>query len=242
MMKKIYIGTSGFLYEHWGGGVFYPRQLRQKDWLQHYCKYFDNVELNVTFYRLPTAEAFLGWYKKTPKNFTFAVKGSRFITHIKRIKDCKEPLKLFFSRAKNLKEKLGVVLWQLPPSFKADAKRLEKFLIDLKKYKYRHAFEFRNKTWLCDEVFKMLKKYNASLCLSDYPGCVIEGPITADFVYVRRHGISSLYGGCYSREMLQQDAANIKKWRRQGKTVFEYFNNDACGYAVRNALELKDIV
>ena len=169
-MGKILIGTSGYNYPHWGGGVFYPKKLPQRRWLEFYSREFNTVELNVTFYRLPQESAFLSWRKRTPDGFKFAVKGSRFITHVKRLKDPGQPLKLFFSRVKLLKEKLGPVLWQLPPSFKSNPKRLAGFLKALKKYKsIRQAFEFRNETWFSDEIFKMLKLENASLCSADFP-------------------------------------------------------------------------
>ena len=123
----ILIGTSGYNYPHWWNGVFYPSDLPQRKWLEYYAEYFDTVELNVSFYRLPKKEVFEGWYKRTPKHFLFAVKGSRFITHIKRLKDCRDPLSLLFEHASPLKEKLGVVLWQLPPRFKFQKERLEEF-------------------------------------------------------------------------------------------------------------------
>jgi uncharacterized protein YecE (DUF72 family) len=125
----IFIGTSGYNYPHWWNGVFYPADLPQKKWLEFYAEYFDTVELNVSFYRLPRKEVFEGWYKRTPKKFVFAVKGSRFITHIKRLKDCRDPLSLLLDHASPLKEKLGVVLWQLPPQFKFQKERLEEFCV-----------------------------------------------------------------------------------------------------------------
>lgn len=241
-MAKVYIGTSGYLYDHWAG-VFYPEDLAQNKWLLHYIKYFDTVELNVSFYRLPTKAAFESWYKKTPKGFVFAVKGSRFITHIKRLKACSKPLTLFFSRAKALKKKLGVVLWQLPPRYKVNTKRLSDFLKLLKKYKVRNAFEFRDQSWLCEDVYKILKKHNAAFCFADYPEFAKSPPVTADFIYIRRHGAGGmLYGGNYSAAQLRKDADNIKKWLKQKKDVFIYFNNDAYGYAVKNAEQLKGMM
>ena len=241
---RVFLGTSGYSYQHWKG-VFYPKNIRENRWLEYYAGFFDKVELNVTFYRLPEKSVFLGWYKKTPKNFKFAVKGSRFITHQKRLKDCSESLKLFFSRARPLKEKLGVILWQLPPSFKADPERLKIFFKSLRKYKnLRHAFEFRNNTWYYDEIFKILKAEGAALVNADWPA--FDGnvhPVTADFAYLRRHGSGAkLYGGCYSKQQLKSDADVIKQYSRKKQDVYMYFNNDAQGYAVRNATQLKKIL
>ncbi|MGB2705980.1 MAG: DUF72 domain-containing protein [Candidatus Omnitrophota bacterium] len=240
---RAFIGTSGYSYKHWRG-VFYPGDLKENKWLEHYAGFLDTVELNVTFYRLPQRLAFLSWYKRTPKNFRFAVKGSRFITHVKRLKDCAGALSLFFSRVKLLKNKLGCVLWQLAPSFKADPRRLETFFKRLKKYKAtRQVFEFRNETWFCEKVFKILRDEGACLCSADSPDFAKDIRITSDFVYIRRHGTgATLYGGCYSRRQLERDAKIIKEHLRKKRDVYIYFNNDARGYAVKNAMELKKFV
>lgn len=240
-MDKIYIGTSGYIYKHWGNGVFYPPELPQKEWFNFYCKTFNTVELNVTFYRLVGEEVFKNWYKKSPKNFSFVVKGSRFITHIKRLKDPGSSLQLFFKRASLLKEKLRVVLWQLPPKFKADIVRLEKFLKELKQYKTcKFVFEFRNPGWFEKDIIELLKSYNIAICKADWPLCSKNAPDIANFIYIRRHGTEGqLYGGCYSEEQLHQDANFI---RSIDKTTFIYFNNDAYGHAIRNAIQLKEIL
>jgi len=239
----IYIGTSGYSYKHWRG-VFYPGALKENKWLEHYTASFDTVELNVTFYRLPTKDAFLSWYKRTPANFRFAVKGNRFITHVKRLKGCAGSVNLFFSRAKLLKRKLGCVLWQFPPSFKADPKRLKVFLKALKKYKnIRQVFEFRNETWYCGEIFKILKGEGMGLCSADWPVFAKDIRIPSDFVYIRRHGTGAkLYGGCYSAGQIRQDVKIIKEHLRKKRDVYIYFNNDARGYAVKNAVGLKRLV
>jgi uncharacterized protein YecE (DUF72 family) len=184
------------------------------------------------------------WYRRTPKTFSFAVKGSRFITHIKRINNVKEPLKLFFGRAGLLKEKLSAVLWQFPPKFGADVGRLQNFLNDLKKnMKCRHAFEFRHKTWFSDRVFEVLRKSGSAVCSADWPDFAGDVPVTGDFTYVRRHGTGdSLYSGNYSDDCLRRDARLIKSWLSQGKDTYIYFNNDACGYAVRNAMTLSRLL
>jgi uncharacterized protein YecE (DUF72 family) len=240
---KIFIGTSGYSYQHWKG-IFYPKDLKENRWLEHYARYFQTVELNVTFYRLPRASVFSGWYKRVPKNFRFAVKGSRFITHLKHLKDCAGPLGIFFSRVKRLKEKVGVVLWQLPPAFKKDTKRLNSFLRSLRKYKKtRHVFEFRNETWYCKEVFASLKDQNISLCSADWPPFSKSVAVTADFAYIRRHGQGAkLYSGRYSKPRLKRDARGIRKHLKEKRDVYVYFNNDSRGYAVQNALELKGML
>lgn len=237
---RIFLGTSGYSYQDWKG-VFYPKDVKPNEWLEYYAKFFGTVELNVTFYRLPKTSVFSGWYKRTPKNFRFAVKGSRFITHIKKLKSCNGPLKLFFSRIKALKEKLGVVLWQLPPSFKADSKRLQSFLKSLKKYKHtRHVFEFRNETWFREDIFRILRNGGVSLCSADWPTFCNDIHIMADFLYLRRHGQGAkLYDGCYTKRQLEKDAKIIKKYLKEKKDVYIYFNNDMHGYAVKNAKELK---
>lgn len=243
------MGTSGFIYPHWGGGVFYPEGLPQRGWLEYYAERFDTVELNVTFYRLPTEGAFRSWYKRTPEGFAFALKGSRFITHIKRLKDCQAPLELYFDRARLLKEKLSVVLWQLPPRYKKDIQRLKTFIKSLKPYTtYRHAFEFRDASWMAEEVYELLREADMALCEADWPGMPQFAPgesITTGFVYLRHHGPGGewgLYSGCYSKAFLRKEAERIKALLKQGRSVYIYFNNDAEGWAVRNALELKEIL
>lgn len=246
-MKKIYIGTSGYSYPHWRG-IFYPQDLSESKWLEYYSKFFSTVELNVTFYRLPQESAFLSWYKRTHEDFLFAVKGSRFITHVKKLKDVKESLKLFFSRAKILKEKLGVVLWQFPESFQyqvSSVKKLEDFLKTLshvtKSMSLRHAFEFRHESWFYEEIYDLLRKYNSALVIADSNRWPQTEEITADFIYIRFHGGKSLYSSEYSKKELESWAKKIKKWVLK-RNVFIYFNNDAYGFAVKNAEQLKRIL
>ena len=235
------IGCSGFLYDHWRGN-FYPEDLSKRSWLEYYSKQFSTVELNVTFYRLPDRETFAKWYLSTPEGFIFSLKGSRFITHVKKLKDCSEPIEAFFSRASVLKEKLGVILWQFPPTFNLDVERLKEFLEALKPYGVRNTFEFRNKTWINKKVINLLQKENAALCTADFPEFLDKLPLTADFVYIRRHGKDGSYATSYSTESLKSDAKFIKAHLRQKKDVFIYFNNDAFGYAPKNAAELISLI
>jgi uncharacterized protein YecE (DUF72 family) len=244
-VDKIFIGTSGYSYSHWENGVFYPPHLSKTKQLEHYTQFLGTVELNVTFYRLPQLKAFLSWHQRTPAHFVFAVKGSRFITHVKRLKDPQEALKRFFDRAVALKEKLGVVLWQLPPRFKYDLKRFQNFLKALETWKaYRHAFEFRHSSWFCNEVYEMVRTHNMTVCYADWPGLEIQLPDIFTFIYIRRHGPTTerVYTGCYLPQELEKDASFIKGQIEKGRDVFIYFNNDAFGYAIKNALELKKLL
>lgn len=236
-MATLRIGCSGFLYDDWRGN-FYPENLSRTHWLEYYCTKFLTVELNVTFYRLPERETFAKWYSSTPEGFIFSLKGSRFVTHVKKLKDCAEPIEALFSRASVLKEKLGVILWQLPPSFEMDLERLKHFLETIRPYQARNTFEFRNKTWINKKVIDLLEKEDATLCMADWPEFLDELPLTADFVYIRRHGEGGSYATSYSTESLTKDVKRIRAYLRQKKGIFIYFNNDANGYAPKNAGEL----
>ncbi|RJQ17947.1 MAG: DUF72 domain-containing protein [Nitrospiraceae bacterium] len=240
-MPKYLIGCSGFLYDSWKG-VFYPEELPHRKWLSFYMEKFNTVELNVTFYRLLKKEAFERWYKETPPGFTFCLKGSRFITHVKKLKDVELPLSTFFNATAPLLEKLGVVLWQLPPNLRLNLKNLEDFIENLKQYPVRHAFEFRHKSWLTKKVFNLLSASNIAVCMADWPDFIKDLPLTANFVYIRRHGEGGNYSTNYTTEQLKHDAKNIKEYLKQGKDVYIYFNNDAFAYAPKNALEIRDIL
>ncbi|GFO63448.1 DUF72 domain-containing protein [Geomonas paludis] len=236
-MAKLYLGCSGFSYNHWRGN-FYPPELKTKDWFEHYRSVFDTVELNVTFYRTPTAAMFKHWHDESEPNFSFAVKGSRYITHIKRLHDIQDALSKFFGPTRQLQEKLQVVLWQFPPQFKVDLKRLESFLDQVAPYHGRHTLEFRNESWLTDEVVGLCKSRNVSLCMADHPVFIDAPPITADFVYIRRHGMEGSYNGFYTREQLEKDVVRIRKYLSRGLDVYIYFNNDMGGAAPQNAKDL----
>ncbi len=238
-MDNIFIGTSGYSYQHWKE-IFYPEDLPQNKWLEYYQNFFDTVELNNSFYRLPREIVFKNWAKRVKDNFTFAVKGSRFITHIKRLKEAGEPLNLLLSRISYLGGKLGPILFQLPPSFEKDIKRIEDFL-ELLPEKYRYAFEFRNNSWFNEDCYRLLKKYNVAFCDSDLPE--LKTPMeTADFVYIRRHGPGRLYGSSYSNQQLKDLSDKIRAYLKSGDDVYVYFNNDFGGYAIENALFLKKLL
>lgn len=200
--------------------------------------------MNVCFYRLPSEKSFKAWYRRTPDNFSFAVKGSRFITHIKKLNEVEAPVKLFLDRVKFLEEKLLTVLWQLPPMLKVRVDRLSDFVLLLKKSStISHAFEFRNESWFCDDVYYTLKNANMAICIADWPEFARNVPVVTDFIYIRRHKAGQyLYGGCYSDTALRADARKIKLWLKEGKNVFIYFNNDEAGYAVKNAITLSKMM
>lgn len=240
MKKPVYIGTSGYTYAHWQG-IFYPRDTPQTEWLDFYARYFNAVELNVTFYRILPEQTFKNWYNQTPQAFRFIIKGSRFITHIKKLKDVQESLEVFFKPAAGLKEKLLGVLWQFPPLFQYDLSRLNEFIQLLKKNygNYLHSFEFRNDSWFNRETFLCLRKNNINLCIADAPHAPGAEEITSSFVYLRFHGGKTLYQSEYSQQELSAWTKKIQAWSKDTDIVFAFFNNDSQGHAVKNALILK---
>jgi len=237
------IGTSGWVYPHWRER-FYPSSLPTKRWLSFYAQHFDTVEVNNSFYRLPKRETFEQWRKETPDNFVFAVKGSRFITHMKKLKEVSEALVRFFSAVDGLGEKLAVVLWQLPPNLKADAERLDAFFRILSRH-CAHAVEFRHPSWWQDKgVLKVLERHEVAHCVPIAPPFPKElaHMVTAPLVYLRFHGWNGLYAGFFPDDELAWWAEQITNWQKQGLTVFAYFNNDVNAYAVVNAKTLKAMV
>ena len=237
MAFHYYIGTSGWHYDHWRDR-FYPEKLSKPQWLEFYASHFTTVELNNSFYRLPSEAAFTTWYNSSPTNFIFAVKVSRFITHIKRLKNSEEAVENFITRAKILKEKLGPLLYQLPPNMHRNDVVLASFLSNLPQG-MKHVIEFRHQSWLEEEVFEILRKYNIGLCIFDMPSFTCPLVATADFAYIRFHGSSGLYSSCYSDEELANWAKNLASLATNLKAVYIYFNNDAEAFAVRNAKTLR---
>ena len=233
MGAKYYIGTSGWVYAHWRD-VFYPPKLPQSKWLEFYTGHFSTVELNNSFYRLPSEQAFSNWRATSPEGFRYAVKVSRFITHIKRLKDVAEPAETFLQRARHLNEKLGPLLYQLPPNMHRNDERLESFLRLLPKGP-RHVIEFRHQSWLDEGVFDILRRHEIGFCVFDMPGLPCPLLSTADFAYIRFHGSSGLYFSCYSNEELEDWARRISGLAKDLDTVYIYFNNDAEGFAIKNA-------
>ncbi|HUO59117.1 MAG TPA: DUF72 domain-containing protein [Candidatus Acidoferrales bacterium] len=240
MRAEIRIGTSGWQYGHWRG-PFYPEKCSAAKMLNHYIQHFDSVEVNNTFYKLPRAEALRAWAAAVPKDFCFAVKASRFITHNKKLIDPQNFLDKFLPVVEVLGGKLGPILFQLPPKWRANAQRLEGFLAALPR-SHRYTFEFRETSWNSAQVLQILRRYNAAYCVYELAGYLSPIEITADWAYVRLHGPGNKYQGSYERRTLRQWAAQIANWSTQLKAVYFYFDNDDAGYAARNALELKKLV
>ncbi len=235
---RYYIGTSGWHYDHWRE-EFYPKGMAKSRWLEFYSGHFSTVELNNSFYHLPSEKAFINWKNSSPPEFVFSVKVSRFITHIKRLRDTAEPVANFISRARLLEGKLGPLLYQLPQSMKLDYQTLEEFLKILPKDAC-HVFEFRHNSWFEDGIFQLLSRYNAGFCIYDMPGFRTPVVATSDFVYMRFHGSQRLYGGCYSDEELEDWAQKIMVLKTG--VVYAYFNNDIEGFAIRNALTFRHLI
>lgn len=237
-MKRIYIGTSGWVYKEWANDFY--NGVRPKDYFTFYTTQFPTVEINATFYRLPALPMVRGWHVKAPNGFVFAVKGSRFITHIKRLNNLGRGVARFMQRIRPLKEKLGPLLWQLPPNFKPDLPRLEKFLKRVPKG-LRHAVEFRHADWFSDETFGLLRKYNAACVSLSSLRMPMNFAITADFVYIRFHGLVGGPNHDYSREELAPWAKHIQEQANAGRDVYVYFNNDLNVRAPNNARLLRNM-
>lgn len=243
---KLFIGTSGWVYSHWEE-IFYPPDLSSKDKLKYFSQHFKTTEINYSFFRLPRPSTYQNWYSQTPKDFLFSVKASRFITHIKRLKGVKAAWRVFIKNALNLKEKLGPILFQFPPFFKAagqNIKRLENFLkfitsyqLQATNYKLRFAFEFRHSSWCDKKIYKLLKKYKVAWVTADSSRYPRADVVTADFVYIRMHGSKVLFSSKYTKKELKNLTQKVKKWLKKCD-VYCYFNNDTYGFAIKNAKEL----
>jgi uncharacterized protein YecE (DUF72 family) len=209
--------------------------------LSYYFEQFDTVEINNSFYRLPSPAALESWREQTPANFCFAVKGSRFITHMKKLKDPAAALANFLPRVEILGEKLGPIVFQLPPRWQSNPERLDAFLRKLPR-KHEYAFELRNGTWHNDTVYELLRRHNAAFCIYELAGFQSPYEVTADFTYVRLHGPDGAYQGSYSTERLKAWMRQIRRWQNTLKAIYVYFDNDQSGFAAHNALELKRLV
>jgi uncharacterized protein YecE (DUF72 family) len=241
-VSEVRIGCSGWNYGHWRERV-YPKGLPPKRWLEHYATLFDTVEINTTFYRLPTVSAVQGWVEQTPLGFVFAVKASRYLTHIRRLTDVESGLQRFYEQIEPLvhSPKLGPVLWQLPPTFKRNDERLASALAALPEG--RHALEFREPSWYVDEVYELLRRLGVALVIPDSPKYPFRAPeLTADWTFLRFHHGSRGRRGNYSETELEEWAERIAGWRDTGHDVYAYFNNDWEGYAVKNGLKLKELL
>lgn len=233
---SIHIGTSGWLYKHWKGR-FYPDNLAEKKYLKYYSEHFLTVEVNSSFYHLLKNESTLNWVKSVPKNFVFAIKASRYITHMKKLKEPEKTTINFFECVKPFGGKIGPILFQLPPNFGYNAERFKSFCEILPKC-YKYAFEFRNPSWFNNETYNILRQNNAAFCIYNLGHLQTSKEVTADFAYIRLHGNYGLGSGKYTGEQLEEFARDIRNFREQVKDVFCYFNNDEAGYAIENAAEL----
>jgi uncharacterized protein YecE (DUF72 family) len=237
-MERIFIGTSGWVYKEWANDFY--RGLKSKEHFQFYATQFPTVEINATFYRMPNLKTVRGWRNKASKGFIFAVKGSRYITHIKRLNNLESSVGNFIRRIAPMKEKLGPLLWQLPPNFKKDLSRLEKFLKRLPR-NFSHAIEFRHPDWICDETFALLRKYNAAFVSMSSMRMPMNFSVTSDFIYIRFHGLAGGAHHDYTREELQPWAKHIREQAEAGKKAFVYFNNDLNVRAPNNAKLLMEM-
>jgi uncharacterized protein YecE (DUF72 family) len=236
------VGCSGWNYAHWRNGIFYPPRCPARLWLEYYARHFDTVEVNATFYRLPTVKAVQGWVEQTPDDFVFAIKGSRYLTHIKRLTDLEGGLERFYERIEPLvrSPKLGPVLWQLPPTFRRDDERLARALERLPPG--RHCFEFRHPSWFADDVIALLREHDTALVIGDRPQ--VHGfqthELTTGWTFVRFHAGTRGRHGNYSESELREWAERIRSW--PVRESFLYFNNDWEGFAPRNARRLRDLL
>lgn len=237
---KIYIGTSGWNYKEWKG-LFYPENIKEGGQLEYYTHYFDTVEINNSFYMLPAAKTFSTWRKAVPRKFLFAVKASRFITHMKKLNVDMSSIHKFFNHAGKLEEKMGPILFQLPPRWKINTERLKAFLKILPGG-YLYTFEFRDHTWYDKAVYGLLKKHNCAFCIYDMEYHLSPIEVTADFVYIRLHGPDKKYQGNYTKRALKKWADRCLDWQKQKKDVYIYFDNTMDGNAVTNALQLMKMV
>jgi len=231
------IGCSGWEYRHWRG-EFYRATIPKTCWFEHYARTFDTVEINNTFYRLPEKKTFAAWSARAPRGFLYAVKASRFLTHMKKLRDPEEPLDRLFSRMQPLRTHLGPILYQLPPGWKLDRNRLEQFL-QVVPDGFQHVLEFRDPSWYANDVMALLDRYGVALCLHDMRGSATGRERVGPFVYVRFHGATGHYGGSYSDSRLREWADWLLAQQRLGTDVYAYFNNDVGGHAPRNALTLR---
>jgi uncharacterized protein YecE (DUF72 family) len=240
MANLVRVGTSGWEYRHWAGR-FYPDDLPRNRWLEHYADRFDTVELNNSFYRLPSANAFASWSQRAPAGFRFAVKASRYLTHLRKLHDPADPLQLLWSRAVRLGDHLGPMLYQLPPRWHRDVERLRTFL-HATPAGHDQAIEFRDPSWYDHEVRSLLAEHEVVLCLHDMAGSAPPMRQVGPFAYLRFHGAAERYGGRYPDEVLEGWAARVAEWAERGVSCWAYFNNDIGGHAPRDASRFRDLV
>jgi uncharacterized protein YecE (DUF72 family) len=239
-VSNIHVGCSGWVYRHWRG-IFYSEGLPQKRWFERYAEEFDTVEINASFYRLPLASTFEGWRDKAPPGFRYAVKVNRFITHMKKLVECEDAVDRFIALARPLGEKLGPLLYQLPPSLHKNVERLDTFLARIPK-DLEQVFEFRHKSWYDEEVVALLDRHGVGFVAHDLKGLASPRWASGRTAYVRFHGTGGRYHGRYSDKTLLDWTDWIREQRDNGRSVWCYFNNDIHGHAIEDARTLKSMV
>jgi uncharacterized protein YecE (DUF72 family) len=241
-VAPIWIGTSGWVYRHWMG-IFYAKGMPSDAQLPFFARHFPTVEVNYSFYKLPEREVFEAWRRQTPPDYLFAVKASRYLTHMKKLKEPEEPLARLMERATGLEEKLGPILFQFPLAWRANLPRLEAFMEALAPYRatgQRFAFEFRHQTWLTNQVHGLLERSDAALCLPVHPNLPLDPRVMTSWTYVRFH--AGLHGIGLGEDELRFWAARLDSYRRAGTTVYAYFNNDPGGHALRDGTRLAELL
>jgi len=240
-VARAYIGTSGWVYAGWRERLYADTPV--KKWLQVASRAFDALEINGSFYTQIKPETYQRWYEETPEAFRFALKGHRFVTHYKRLRDCEDSIARLRDQVRPLREKLAAVVWQLPSNFQGSLDRIEDFARALRAWPgLRHAIELRHRSWFTDEIAAAMRAANIAVCMGDAPDFPMWREVTSDMVYVRLHGHTRKYASSYSEASLQTWAADARRWLAEGRDVHVYFDNDAEGHAVRNALRFQEIL
>jgi uncharacterized protein YecE (DUF72 family) len=244
-MATTWIGTSGWSYKHWEHGNFYPPKLAPGEYLRYFAGQFPTVEINYSYYQLPPRSTFELWQRKAPSGFLFAVKASRYLTHMKKLKDPAEPLSRLLGNASGLGKRFGPVLFQFPRRWDLDLQRLQEFMEALRAHPpHRYAFEFRHRSWLCTDVYACLRSYGAALCLPIGWGIPLEVELTTDWTYVRFHGGERSH--FFEDDELTPWATRLREWREVGIDSYSYFNNDTLWQgrpaAIDNARTLREMV
>jgi uncharacterized protein YecE (DUF72 family) len=237
---KLFIGTSGWSYNHWRG-TFYPDDTPNDHMLEYYLQQFRSAEINNTFYHLPEKKTLEHWRQLAPKGFVFAVKASRYITHMKKLKDPDASISKFFKRITALGDTLGPILFQLPPKWRYNHDRFCEFLLSLSS-EFRYTFEFRDHSWINPQALDLLSQHRAAFCIYELDGFLSPKEITADFIYIRLHGPKGPYQGRYSKQALSSWSDAFSAWQQQGLSVYCYFDNDEAGYAADNAQSLQTML
>lgn len=241
-MARAYVGTSGWQYDRWKEDFY--AGVPRKRWLEHCAGQFTGIEINGSFYMLQKETALRDWKRRTPADFRFTMKGHRFVTHNKKLKDADEHLPISRDNARPLTSKLAAVVWQLPARHAKNHARLVEFVTALRRRwrSTRHAIEFRHATWFDDETAELLSAHDIAVCMSDAPDFPLWDRVTTDLVYVRLHGHTRKYASTYSKQLLERWARRTRDWLGEGREVHVYFDNDAEGAAPRDAVRLLSLL